>query len=821
MQLRRAKELTADSVDTELLERIHETNKPKSGFIRKRTIIAILAMIVAVVTVYSLAIPGLSFAAKGKGTKTVPTIPMRTGDTEPVRSADEIAYYLALSGEIGVTSDLDGRSFIITEKKSTVDYYHTLTSESVAGTDSATWLKYGRTWTRLNRVVSDMPISVFTFQKMTEEDPDLPDVTQAIINQNSSAQMGVYYVTTEIDGQTKYLHIDQDGSLYVSDEKSVVRVKKRNGNNNNVYLQSLAGITDPVMTVNLKGGGSGGIFQAVNKENDSNNYLTLIEAEPTDITVLKEQNVADKVSVSSLVDGDVVVVYRSVWNNAQNKYELFAIDGYGNLVPVTDEDSQIGWYTFYDTENRYTSTLGWEFTIGRNWDGTESGYYWLQNTETGAYLAPRAHYDFDNNQTEAIILDGTGIVAGTTPSFDYSMQLIGRKTGDFDSIIVSWTYMDGTESLYIIEDDEGALGYSLEMGGYEDADRFNFATVVPTEDLTTTPTLNSTAMGIEITMFDYESRGWMADVIGSNSINTISNNRTDFVPRLVEPCLSEDGLPISTVNGNELDELFTGGTPGNHLFLAGAYSETGYFQYSSGDNYAYYVSDPDDPNYGNFIVYNQLGAPRANKADHRSHGHFMPYSRLLEQVWTETNTKDEYLADLPIDDPLYGTPIHRIEEVDPSNYNTDKDKYNYNFGMTVEVDFLQMYSKKDRYGNDLIFEFSGDDDVWLFVDDVLVLDLGGIHSAIHGMVNFTTGQITYDNLKPKTPNDEQITTLPPATIKECFRVAGVFPDGTDWDDSRVSDYFEGDKGLTIPETMKFEELEPLLEMWKEDHPYRP
>ena len=33
-----------------------------------------------------------------------------------------------------------------------------------------------------------------------------------------------------------------------------------------------------------------------------------------------------------------------------------------------------------------------------------------------------------------------------------------------------------------------------------------------------------------------------------------------------------------------------------------------------------------------------------------------------------------------------------------------------------------------------------------------------------------------------------------------------------------SDYFEGEKGFKIPETMKFEELEPLLEMWKADHP---
>lgn len=33
-----------------------------------------------------------------------------------------------------------------------------------------------------------------------------------------------------------------------------------------------------------------------------------------------------------------------------------------------------------------------------------------------------------------------------------------------------------------------------------------------------------------------------------------------------------------------------------------------------------------------------------------------------------------------------------------------------------------------------------------------------------------------------------------------------------------SDYFEGEKGLTLPETMAFEDLEPLLEMWKADHP---
>lgn len=97
-------------------------------------------------------------------------------------------------------------------------------------------------------------------------------------------------------------------------------------------------------------------------------------------------------------------------------------------------------------------------------------------------------------------------------------------------------------------------------------------------------------------------------------------------------------------------------------------------------------------------------------------------------------------------------------------FGNDTKDNKYSFGMNLGADF---YMPKDGKVNnqDMVFDFTGDDDVWVFIDGVLVLDLGGIHQALGGKINFATGKITYD----KT---QRYGNPPATTITDAFANAG-------------------------------------------------
>lgn len=124
---------------------------------------------------------------------------------------------------------------------------------------------------------------------------------------------------------------------------------------------------------------------------------------------------------------------------------------------------------------------------------------------------------------------------------------------------------------------------------------------------------------------------------------------------------------------------------------------------------------------------------------------------------------------------------------DQSKTNTNK----YGFGTEFDIDFYMSETGRlettDRKGKDITFNFSGDDDVWVYVDGVLVLDLGGAHKASSGSINFSTMEVIYkaavdssDNINsrsasPKT-NDEYATNKDYVTtvdLAKLFAANGV------------------------------------------------
>lgn len=321
------------------------------------------------------------------------------------------------------------------------------------------------------------------------------------------------------------------------------------------------------------------------------------------------------------------------------------------------------------------------------------------------------------------------------------------------------------KNVYSVKVDDGKWKYKEKLGGsnkkWNDGKGGTIylvyqeqATALPTVD-----TIDSTSKGITMRMINYSkpANGLSNDIGGPYTVNNVSGG---IKQNLLKRVLTE-GYPV-TVGGTSLKTLFTGGTNVNHLFLQSSFNEDGSYEYSSFKNYAHLEDN------GNFTVYDALGTPSDEGYLWYRRGNFMPYNSIsASDVSTNKNLYDESGNPLSDSDPAYGKTLYKTQGTN-----------DYYFGMYVEADFNQPRNGQLKNKSDMVYEFNGDDDLWVYVDGVLMLDIGGIHDAHSGSINFATGAITYDSVSG-------------TTIKAQFQAAGVFPDGSAWDDSKVSEYFNG------------------------------
>lgn len=255
---------------------------------------------------------------------------------------------------------------------------------------------------------------------------------------------------------------------------------------------------------------------------------------------------------------------------------------------------------------------------------------------------------------------------------------------------------------------------------------------------------------------------WMSNYTGGKVVQGIVKAR-----------LGEDGYPIlNSSDERSMAYLFDPNKEeeGKKIYADLSHllseSEDDTFSFNSDKHYAWY---PLQTGGGDFIVYDGTYTVRGESGAQIPVG-FVPF-----------NSYDENNQIISPDGP-----------------------FDHHFGLTLSANFKM---PKDAVVNDkdIVFDFTGDDDVWVFIDGVLVLDMGGVHGKRSGAINFKTGEVTVDNVASSVPGrPASIDTIGPvSTIADIFAKQGLTFDNSENSKHSLSLFYVERGGHESNLSMKF------------------
>ena len=230
--------------------------------------------------------------------------------------------------------------------------------------------------------------------------------------------------------------------------------------------------------------------------------------------------------------------------------------------------------------------------------------------------------------------------------------------------------------------------------------------------------INNTKAANEGFQFHNSEPGTAVD--GANSVYpdlkyTHPNGTQKVHQEYLKKNLSKENYPVLT-NGISLQYLFDETNDRNEVTaykgLTGLLYKEGTYNVYDSERYHAQLED------NKIAVYNARLSPAWNTF---SYGNFLPFNRLSDNMYNGTN----------------------------NSVPSGRGKTDLWFGMNLDFKFMQ--PKDGKIADEpMVFDFRGDDDVWVFIDGVKVLDIGGIHPRKAGSINFNTGVVKVEKIPDTT-----------------------------------------------------------------------